>query len=260
MELRKVGETRSNGRQAGTVCGPTIGSDSIGSDPRDASLANDVPAKLRVMLVDGYASSREALAFVIERQRGMMVVAQAGTLQGACSALSRISPSPDVVVVDPELPDGEGADLLHQLRAFRCAAAVLVLSTHPESASVARTVLAGALGVMHRSAGLNDVVDAMRRLGRGKALLSSADIHGFSRVVARQHEEERDERVRFCRLTKREKEILGALTRGLSDKQISEELYIAEGTVRQHVAKLLAKLEVPSRLRAALFGLRNGIL
>jgi len=244
MESRKGGEERDNGRRPGAGYGRVIGLEAV-------------PARLRVMLVDDYASSREALAFVIERQPGMTVVAQAGTLREACGALSGLRSAPDVVVVEPELPDGEGAELLHRLRASGCKPGALVLSAHPGSARAARTVFAGARGVMHRSASLDEVVEAVRRAGRGEALLSAAEVHEISRAAGGRYAQEREERKKLDKLTGREKEILDALTRGLSDRQISEGLHITEGTVRQHVAKSLAKLEVSSRLQAALFGLRN---
>lgn len=252
--MRKDGETRSNGHRVDT--GYAL---NVGPEPRSGGQMNTVSAKLRIMLLDDCVYSREALAFVIERQPDMMVAAQAGTLEEARNVLSGIKPSLDVIVLEPELPDGEGEDLLRHLRTAGCEARVLVLSPRPESAVVARTVLAGAQAIMPGSSSLNDVVEAVRRLGRGAMLLSCAEFHGFSRAVARQRQE-RDERAKLRRLTNREKEILDALTRGLSDKQISEELHITEGTVRQHVARLISKLEVSSRLKAAVIALRNRIV
>ena len=171
--------------------------------------------------------------------------------------LQEMGPRIDVLVLQPRLPDGDGAEILGRLRARGCGARTLVLDARSEPSDVARLVAAGASGVVDRRAGLRDVVDAVRRLGQGEALLSYAQVHEFSRAAVRRHEREREERARLRRLTAREKEILDALTRGLSDREISAELFITEGTVRQHTTRLLAKLEVASRLKAALLGLRR---
>ncbi len=121
----------------------------------------------RVLLVDDHASFREMLALVFDREPEFEVVAQAGSLAEARRMLDGV----DLAVVDLDLPDGDGTELIGELRAVNPQATVLVLTASAERETYARAVEAGAAGVVHKSVHLEDVISAARRLARGEAIL-----------------------------------------------------------------------------------------
>lgn len=213
---------------------------------------------MRLMLVEDHASSREPLAFMIEREPGMTVVAEAGSLAEARQSVSGLGGSLDFAVVDLELPDGNGADLIRELHAVNRRAQVLVLTAYSDLEHVSMAVEAGAAGVVHKSARIVEVIDAVRRLGAGEPLLSTAEIVELSKVARDRRRREEEAKAMLSGLTPREREVLQALAEGLSDKQIAERLYVGPGTVRSHLVNIFAKLEVASRLEAVLFAVRHG--
>jgi DNA-binding NarL/FixJ family response regulator len=211
---------------------------------------------IRVLLVDDHATFREPLAFMLDREPELEVVAQAGTLAEARRALEGV----DVAVVDLDLPDGSGVELIGELRAANPRGMALVLTASAEREAHARAVEAGAAGVAHKSIRIGEVIDAVRRLVAGEALLSVEEAVELLRLADRRREQDREVHLAISRLTPREREVLQALAEGLSDKEISERLYIGVGTVRNHVVSILNKLGVHSRLQALVFAVRHGVV
>ncbi len=118
----------------------------------------------RVLLVDDHATFREPLAFMFEREPDFEVVAQAGSLTEARCVLE----GADLAVVDLDLPDGDGTELLGELRSANPRGMVLVLTASSEREAHARAVEAGAAGVLHKSVRIGDVIEAARRLVRAR--------------------------------------------------------------------------------------------
>lgn len=218
---------------------------------------------IRVLLVDDHAALLEPLAFMFEREPDFSVVGAARSLEEARGIVRAHGGTPgrgsiDVAVVDMNLPDGDGTALIGDLRAAAPRCAVLILSAERDQARLARAVEAGAAGLLHKSAGTSDIIVASRRLAAGEHLLSPAELSGMLRLAARQREQDRDAHSRLERLTPREREVLEALAEGLDDAGIADRLYVRAGTVRTHVANILAKLEATSRLQALVFAAQHG--
>ncbi len=213
----------------------------------------------RVLLVEDHTSFRQLLAFLLDREPDFTVVAQAGSLGEARAMLEGI----DLAIVDLDLPDGSGVDLVNELRAANPKGVVLILSGSEDRRRIAQAVEAGASGVLHKSAAVDEIVSAARRLSAGEFLLSGREVAGLLRVSAQQREEERDKRLaleRLKRLTPREQEVLQAIAEGLGDREIAQRLYVSPDTVRTHVVNLLNKLEADSRLQVVLFAMRHGVV
>lgn len=213
----------------------------------------------RVLLVDDHASARQPLAILIAREPDMTVVAQAGSLAEARAAL--VGTEIDIAVVDLGLPDGDGVELVGDVCAANPNGAVLVLTAETDRRHLARAVEAGASGVLNKAAALDEILGAVRRLAAGEPLLSARELLellDLLRLAGREREQERDANAALARLTAREREVLQAVAEGLSDKEIAGRLYISGKTVRSHVASILAKLGVESRLQAVIFALRHG--
>src|SRR5829696_6504440 len=122
----------------------------------------------RILLVEDHASFRQALAFMFEREQEFVVTGQAGSLAEARAFMRKAPEEVDVAVVDLALPDGDGFELIEEL-ASRPDVMTLVLSASLEPARFARAVEAGASGVLHKSAAIGEVVEAVRRLKSGEA-------------------------------------------------------------------------------------------
>jgi DNA-binding NarL/FixJ family response regulator len=204
----------------------------------------------RVLLVDDHAAFREPLAFMFDREPDFEVVAQAGSLAEARRVLDSI----DLAIVDLSLPDGNGTELIGELRAANPHGMVLVLTASTQRGAYARAVEAGAAGVLNKSASIKDVIEASRRLAAGEAVLL------MDELVRLAGEQDRETRSAIENLTPREQEVLRLLAEGLSDKEIAERLYVGSGTVRTHVVSIFNKLGAHSRLQALVFAVRHGLV
>ncbi len=213
---------------------------------------------IRLLLVDDHPSSRKPLAMILDRERDLCVVAQAGSLAEAREAIEHLDGDVDLALLDLDLPDGTGTDLIGDLRAANPRALALVLTAFYERERIANAVEAGAAGVLDKTADIGEIMDAIRRLASGEQLIPPEEVLEMVRVAVRLRERERDAKLALGRLTPRELEILQQLARGLNDNEIAQELHIGRGTVRTHVEHILSKLEVASRLQALVFAARHG--
>lgn len=221
-------------------------------------MAGEGPAEMvRILLVEDQASFRQALAFIFERQPEFTVVGQAGTL---AEAHGMVGGDIDVAVVDLALPDGDGVDLIRALRRSSPKVMALVLSGSLDPTNFARAVAAGAAGVLDKLASIDDILDAVRRLRAGEALLSKDEVIDMLRLVADQREQDHDALWATQQLTRRERELLRALADGLDSEEIARKLHIAPQTERNHMRKVFAKLGVHSRLQALVFAVRHGLV
>lgn len=214
----------------------------------------------RVLLVEDHTSFRQTLALVFEWEPGFEVVAQAGTVAGAREALNGCEGGIDVGIFDLSLPDGEGTELIGELREANPGFRALVLTGSLDRADFGRAVEAGAAGVLHKTAGLEEILDAVRRLVAGEALLSADEIVELLELASNAREQERKARIIAERLTPREREVLQALADGLNNKEIASRLHISVDTQRTHVFNILNKTGAHSQLQALMFAVRHGLV
>src|SRR5215217_1834771 len=216
--------------------------------------------KVRILLVEDHAIFREALASNLKREEASFeVVGQAGSLAEARRILQEEQQQADVAVIDLGLPDGYGGDLIKELREANPQAQALVLSAAMDRAKIARAVEAGAAGVLNKTAHLEEVVEALRRLRRGETLLPLEEVVELLRFSGRRRDEEHDAHQAREKLTPREREVLQALAEGLDSQEIAERLHISLRTERNQITSILAKLGVHSQLQALVFALRYGV-
>jgi DNA-binding NarL/FixJ family response regulator len=166
----------------------------------------------------------------------------------------------DVALIDLGLPDGYGAELIKELREAHPQSQALVLSASLDRANLARAVEAGAAGVLSKTAHLDEVVDGVKRLRRGETLMLLEEVVELLRFSSTKREEEHEAHQAIEKLTPREMEVLQALAMGLDSEGIADKLNIALRTERNHMASILKKLEVHSKLQALVFALRHGVV
>ena len=216
-------------------------------------------AAIRLLLVDDHLAFRQPLAFMFARERDLTVVAQAGSLVEAGEALAAVGECVDVALIDLQLPDGDGVEVVREMQVSGLGAHILVLTADLNTHHHARAIEAGASGILRKSAQLGDIVAAVRRVHAGETVQSPQEIIELLRLAYQERDRDQTAQETLASLTPRERQVLEALAEGLDNKAIGERLFISHETARSHVVKLLAKLHVESRLQAAIFAIRNGI-
>ena len=211
---------------------------------------------IRTLLVDDHLSFRQPLAFMLAREPGIEVIGQAGSVVEARRHLAEAN----VALVDIDLPDGDGVDVVREFRRVNPRGMAVMLTASAKRTDIARAIEAGAFGVLHKSCPVEEIIAAMRRLTAGQHLISPAETVELLRLIGRQRERDRTAQAAIDRLTRRECDVLQALADGLSDSEIAERLHIRTETVRTHMVNLLHKLGVNSRLQALVFAVRYGLV
>ena len=212
----------------------------------------------RLLLVEDHASFRQTLALVFDQQPDFQVVAQAGTLAEARRVMR--GREADLGVIDLALPDGEGIELIEEIREANPEFAALVLTASLDRAEHARAIEAGAVGVLHKSTDVDEIMDTARRVMAGETLISPEELVEMLILAGQSREEEREARASIEQLTRREMQVLKALAEGLTNKEIAERLHMSVDTERTHMMNILSKLGVHSRLQALLFAARYGLI
>jgi DNA-binding NarL/FixJ family response regulator len=213
---------------------------------------NAAGGPIRVVLVDDDPLVRSGLALILGGADDVEVVGQAGDGRAGLAAVAEHDP--DVVLMDIRMPVMDGVEATAALLRRPNPPRVIVLTTFGADEHVVRALSAGAHGFLLKDTAPADIVAAVRRVVTGDPTLSPAVISTLIDQVTRQREPERARtaRERLARLTGREREIADAVGRGLSNAEIAAELYLSVPTVKAHVGRLFAKLEVDNRVQIAL--------
>jgi PAS domain S-box-containing protein len=212
--------------------------------------------RTRVLLVDHHAAVRDAMALAFADAHGFVVAGAAGSLAEARTMLDGI----DVAIVDVALPDGDGMDLIPELRATNADAQALVLSAETGRSLTARAVQRGAAAVVSKAVHLHDVVAIVRRLHAGETIIPLDEVVELLRYAGEEREREVEERRLVDSLTAREREVLQLVADGIDSRRVAARLHISPRTQRNHIANILGKLGVHSQLQALIFALRHGIV
>jgi DNA-binding NarL/FixJ family response regulator len=202
-----------------------------------------------VALADDQPLVRSGLRMILEGEPDLEIVGEAGDGAGAVDLVARLSP--DVLLLDVQMPGVDGLAAMEQIASSGAGTRVLMLTTFDLDEYVYRSMRCGASGFLLKDMSGEDIVTAVRQVARGlDALLAPAVTR---RLVDRftggpLHPAVDD----LSRLTSREKEVLGLIGRGLSNAEIARELFIGETTVKTHVARILMKLGLRDRVQAAI--------
>jgi DNA-binding NarL/FixJ family response regulator len=207
-----------------------------------------------VLIVDDHQMVRQGLRFLLEQEDGIQVIGEAADGPSAIQAVRALAPT--VVLLDLFLPGQDGLSVLTQLKHDRPATEVLMLTSSQDDRHLLAAIRAGALAYLPKTAGVDQVVTAVRAAARGESVLEP-------RIAARLVREVRQATVRrrpLDQLSPREQEVLAALARGHTNRQIARALSIGEETVKAHVSSILAKLGLADRTQAAIFGLQQRLV
>jgi two-component system response regulator DevR len=208
---------------------------------------------LRVMLVDDHEVVRDGIRALLDGAEDIVVCAEAGSVREAVAEAERALP--DVIVMDVRLSDGSGIEATRDIRAQRPATQVLMLTSFADDEALFASIMAGASGYVLKQIKGGELVRAIRAVGEGQSLLDPAVTKGVLDRLRKGKHLFKDEKL--ARLSPQEERILGLVAEGRTNKQIGEELRLAEKTVKNYVSSILAKLEVARRAEAAAYLARH---
>lgn len=201
---------------------------------------------IRVLIVDDHPVVRLGLRTMLETEETITVTAAVGSAREAFLELQK--QRPDVVLMDLRMPEMEGTQAIIELRRIQPDIKVLVLTNYESDEYIFRALQAGAMGYLMKSTPQEEIVDAVEKVHRNKRCVPPQITQRLMETMAR------DE------LSKRELEVLVLVARGLTNKEIAQQLSISDKTVRNHVTSCLLKLGADDRTEAATTAMSRGLI
>ena len=217
--------------------------------------------RVRLLVVDDHPVVRSGIVGMLSGEQDLQVVGQAADGAEAIALTAELAP--DVVLMDLRMPGVDGVEATRRISARPAAPRVVVLTTYDTDGDILRAVEAGAIGYLLKDSPREDILAAVLSAAVGRSTLSPAVT---TRLVGAARGTGRGADGSLCRaeapvsLSPRERQVLQAASRGLSNNQIGAELYITEATVKTHLLRAYAKLGVDSRTAAVTEALRRGLL
>ncbi|HRF60730.1 MAG TPA: response regulator transcription factor [Fimbriimonadaceae bacterium] len=213
--------------------------------------------RIRVLIAEDDSLLRSSLAELLGLEEDFEVVGSVpnGELALAEAAIVR----PDVVLMDIDMPRMDGIEATRRLHATKPDIAVVILTKFGDDESVFSAIKAGALGYVLKDAGLEEIREAVREAHAGNGHLNPALVARVLNEFARVSQKVQEARALFAELTRREVEVLELLGKGRKNRQIADELFLSEKTVKAHVGAILRKLHVNDRTEAALIAQKHGL-
>jgi len=204
------------------------------------------PKSSGIMIVDDHPLMRVGVASIINSQKDMRIVAQAGTVDDALRIFSELRP--DITLMDLRLASGSGLEAIRRIMAIEPQARIIVLTTYEGDEDIHQALTAGARGYLIKGLSSQDLLRAIRNVRSGHRFIPPAVNNALS------------SRVRSSVLTGREQEVLQQMFEGGSNREIAEKMQIGEATVKTHVSVILAKLNADDRTQAVVEALKRGLL
>jgi NarL family two-component system response regulator LiaR len=220
---------------------------------------------IRILLVDDHAIVRDGIRSLLATEPGIEVVGEADNGRDAIVKVDSLQP--DVILMDLVMPGMDGIEAIRSIVAQQPGARILVLTSFTADDKVFPAIKSGAMGYLLKDSGSDELVRAIHQVHRGEASLHPK----VARMLL--HEIREEQRTKGAAptprapeqqppvepLTKREVAVLKLVAQGQSNREIADQLVIAEGTVRTHVSNMLGKLHLASRTQATLYALREGL-
>lgn len=210
---------------------------------------------IRVVLADDHVLFRQALRHLLEAEPDIRVIGEADDGAAAIELVDQFLP--DVIVLDVSMPAIDGITTAERLRGKYTGIGIIMLTMFAEDAQVIRAIRAGADGYLLKNSESKRVVEAIRAVARGESIidpeLASKVMNEFRRLS------DIEDGVNVAGLTDREVALLQLVANGLSNKEIAEELGLAESTVKNRLSILFQKLDVKDRTQAAIYAMTHGL-
>jgi DNA-binding NarL/FixJ family response regulator len=206
---------------------------------------------IRVFLLDDHEVVRRGIKELLEGEPDIVVVGESGLAAEAARRIPALRP--DVAILDARLPDGSGIDVCREIRSRDPEVKALILTSYDDDDALFAAIMAGAAGYTLKQVRGNDLVDTVRRVAAGQSTLDPSVTAAVLDRVRNGPPVDKE----LERLTAQEQRILDLIGQGMTNRQIGEQLYLAEKTVKNYVSSMLAKLGLTSRTQAAIFATKH---
>jgi DNA-binding NarL/FixJ family response regulator len=213
---------------------------------------------IRVAIIEDHQILVDSLGLMLRYEQDMEFLGAASSLSDGQILVENCSP--DVLLLDVGLPDGNGLDMIPQVNTASPDTNIIVLTSLSDEATLMRVVDSGISGFVSKDSQLSDLLETIRKAADGEIVMPTSLLMGLLMRLPRDKAAAYKDERGWERLTIREQEILELLAKGKSGNEIAEELHIAPLTVRTHIRNMMSKMGVHSRLEAVAFGLKNGII
>jgi len=201
-----------------------------------------------ILIVDDHEVVRMGLRTLLERRPGFAVVGEAGTAQDAVRVARQAQP--DVVIMDIRLPDGNGVEACREIREERPETKVIMLTSYADDEALFGSIMAGASGYLLKQTRGQSLAEAIEKVAKGESLLDPAVT---DRVLERMRRLASGEGDELSTLSPQERKILTAIAEGKTNKEIAQEVFLSDKTVKNYVSSILSKLNLRRRSEAAAF-------
>jgi len=209
---------------------------------------------IRVLIVDDHTIVRKGIRALLAEIEGIEVVGEADNGQEAVTQAQTLHP--DVILMDLAMPKMDGIEATRQIKTSQPESRILVMTSFAADDKVFPAIKAGALGYLLKESAPEDLVQAIHQIHRGESSLHPT----IARKVLQEITHPSDRPPTPDPLTEREAEVLRLVAQGLSNQDIARKLNISDPTVRTHVSNILSKLHLATRIQAALYALREGLV
>lgn len=216
--------------------------------------------RIKVLLVDDHTLFRDGMKALLSRQESVEIIGEAGS--GAEGIKKALELEPDVVLMDLNMPDMTGIEAIKKILDVKPDTKILMLTVSEDDEDLFNAVRAGAMGYLLKNVESERLVSSVQQVARGEATVSAAltdRIFAEFRAMSARAQKNESEAPKDL-LSNREKEILAHISRGESNKEIANVLCIAESTVKIHVQNILKKLNLSSRVQAAVYAVEQSLV
>lgn len=213
---------------------------------------------ITVSMIEDHQILVDSLSLMLRYESDIDFLGSASSISKGHSLIKETTP--DVLLLDVGLPDGNGLDLIPEVNQISPETNIVVLTSMSDEATLMRVVDSGISGFVSKNSELSELMETIRKAADGDIVMPTSLLVGLLMRLPRDKAAAYQDEKGWERLTMREQEVLELLATGKTGAEIAEELHIAQLTVRTHIRNLMSKLGVHSRLEAVTFGMKNGLI
>lgn len=213
---------------------------------------------ITVSMIEDHQILVDSLSLMLRYESDIDFLGSASSISNGHNLIKETTP--DVLLLDVGLPDGNGLDLIPEINAISPDTNIVVLTSLSDETTLMRVIDSGISGFVSKNSELSELMETIRKAAEGEIVMPTSLLMGLLMRLPRDKAAAYQEDKGWERLTMREHEVLELLAAGKSGNEIAEELHIAPLTVRTHIRNLMSKLGVHSRLEAVTFGMKNGLI